>query len=392
MKHRRLDLVKLLLQYGADVNDFDLDHENALHLAASNSDYDMIDYLVNYTEVDPRAKNRDDMNPLCLLLVRSRNDQDLVLSCFHAMLEHTYDKNFQFPETYEVRDIFQCAFLACVYSHTEVVKFLIYNAYSSCWWKYPFAPKLLEHCDSEYAEFCIYILVFVHEDIRRYDQFAFSRFYEINSFMSVRSTIHAISVLLDEDDAVELVTKMLTHLKNLSFHVLVKEFEDEFGTLLHQKYSFEEIPDNDFEKADRILQYLMEEGFKLNLILRSFLHSIAIVSRSAMINVGSSMRIVQLLLRYTPAFFTVPDNLKQIKEFMKLNPPVRQIVERLAREFSDPRTTAYLDIDCVFSLMHSCRNRIRQQLRYDERVLCNNSKMLTLGLPQVLINYIAFKE
>lgn len=384
--------MKLLLQYGADVNDFDLDHENSLHLAASNSDYDMIDYLVNYTEVDPRAKNRDDMNALCLLLVRSRNDnQDLVQSCFHAMLEHTYDKNYQSP-VYEVRDVFQCAFLACVYSHMEVVKFLIYNAYSSSWWKYPFAPKLLERCDSEYAEFLYYILVFVHEDIRRYDQFGFPRFYEINSFMSVRSTIHAISVLLDDDDAVELVTKMLTHLKNLSFHVLVKEFEVEFGTLLHQKYSFEEIPDSDFEKADRILQYLMEEGFKLNLILRSFLHSIAIVRHYEMISVESSMRIVQLLLRYTPAFFTVPDNLKQIKDFMKLNSPVRQIVERLARDFSDPRTAAYLDIDCVFSLKHSCRNRIREQLRYDERVLCNNPKMITLGLPQVLINYIAFKE
>lgn len=122
VKNRRLDIVKLLLSNGANVNNFDLDLENALHLAASNTDYDMIDYFLSETEVDSRAKNRDEMNPLCLLLVRSRNeDQDLVARCFYLMLEHSYDKS-PLTNTYAISDVFQCAFLACVYSHTEIVK------------------------------------------------------------------------------------------------------------------------------------------------------------------------------------------------------------------------------------------------------------------------------
>lgn len=208
VKNRRLDIVKVLLENGADVNDFDLDLENALHLAASNTDYDIIEYLLNESEIDARAQNRDEMNPLCLLLVRSRNEnQDLVARCFFLMLEHTYEKH-PLTGTYTIPDIFQCAFLSCVYSHNEVVKFLIHNIYSVRNSKYEFIKKLAEACNGDNIEFLYYILVFLHDDIDRYDKFSFPRFSEINYYMCIRSIIHVIEQLLPAIDATETILKV----------------------------------------------------------------------------------------------------------------------------------------------------------------------------------------
>lgn len=392
VKNRRLDVVRLLLEYGANVNDLDLDSENSLHLAASNSDYNMIEFLLNDTEVDSRAKNRDEMNPLCLLLVRSRNeDQDLVARCFYLMLEHTYDKSV-LTNTYEIGDIFQCAFLACVYSHTEVVKYLIHNVYSVANTKYDFIRKLSEHCDAENTEFLYYILVFLHDDIDRYDKFSFPRFSEINYFMCIRSIIHVISILLPSDDAVELIVTILQHMKTIAFNIRVKEFEDQVGVLLHGKYSLVVIQDSDIEKVDKILSYLLSKGFKLNLMVKSFLHSIAIARESDKINIESTMKVLRLLLHYATTLFVDLENWKQINDFKNLNPQIHQIIEWLIKNFGNLRTNAFLDMNVVFSLKHFCRNQIREQLNYDAKVLCNHHKLITLGLPEMLINYIAFKE
>jgi hypothetical protein len=393
VKNRRLDVVKLLLEHGANVNDFDLDLENVLHLAASNSDYDILEFLLNETEVDSRAKNRDEMNPLCLLLVRSRNemDQDLVSRCFFMLLEHTYDKN-QVTNTYTISDIFQCAFLACVYSHTEVVKFIIHNIYSVNNSKYEFIRKLSEYCEDENAEFLYYILVFLHDDINRYDQFSFPRFSEINFFMCIRSTIHIIEILLTSDEAVEMIISILQHMNSIGFNIRVKEFEDQVGALLLGKYS-SSVVQEDVEKVDRILRYLLLKGFKLNLIVKSYLHSIAIARDVEAIDIESTIKVLKILLHYATTFFNDLENWKQINDFKNLNPPIRKIVEFLVMNFGNLRVNAFLDMNFVYSLKHFCRNRIREQLKFDPDLLCNHDLLkVELGLPEVLINYVAFKE
>lgn len=392
VKNRRLDIVKVLLEYGANVNDFDLDLENSLHLAASNSDYDIIEFLLNETEVDSQAKNRDEMNPLCLLLVRSRNqDQDLVARCFYLMLEHTYDKN-PLTNTYAISDIFQCAFLACVYSHNEVVKYIIHNVYSINNSKYAFIRKLSEHCEDENAEFLYYILVFLHDDIESYDKFSFPRFSEINYFMCIRSVIHVMNILLSTDEAVELIITVLQHMKAIGFNIRVKEFEDQIGVLLHGKYASALIQVEDLEKVDQVLRYLLSKGFKLNLMVKSFLHSIAIARDSATTNVESCLKILQLLLHYATNFFVDLENWKQINDFKNLNPQIRSIIEWITRNFGTLQTNAFLEMHFVFSLKHFCRNRIREELNYNPSLICNHENLMTLGLPEVLINYIAFKE
>lgn len=392
VKNRRLDVVKILLEYGASVNDFDLDLENSLHLAASNSDYSMIEFLLNETEVDPTAKNRDEMNPLCLLLVRSRNeDEDLVASCFHLMLEQTYETNLK-TNTYAISDIFQCAFLACVYSHTEIVKFLIHNIYSVNNSRYSFIRKLSEYCDGDNTEFLYYILVFLHDEIEAYDKFSFPRFSEINYYMCIRSVIYIMEMLLPTDDAVELIITILQHMKTIGFNIRVKEFEDQIGVLLFEKYSSVMILDHDIIKIDKIFRYLLLQGFKLNLMVKSFLHSIAIAKDSKAINVESSMKILRVLLYYATTFFVDLESWKQINDFKNLNPQIQRIVHWLSSNFGSMKINTLLDLNTLFPLKHLCRNLIRHQLNYNANVLCNHQHLKTLGLPEVLLNFIVFKE
>lgn len=390
VKNRRLDIVKLLLEHGAGVNDFDLDLENALHLAASNSDYDTIEFLLNETEIDARAKNRDEMNPLCLLLVRSRNeDQDLVTRCFFVMLENTYDKDFV-NNTYAIGDIFQCAFLACVYSHTEIVKFLIHTIYSVNNSRYSFIRKLSEFCDGDNTEFLYYILVFLHDDIDRFDKFSFPRFYEINYYMCIRSVIYIIEVLLQSNDAVEMILSILEHMKAIGFNIRVKEFEDQIGVLLHSKYSQSEISAEDLSKIGEIFHYLMSKEFRLNLMVRSFLQSIAISKED--VDIESTKRLLKVLLHFATTFFVDLDNWRQINDFKALNPQIQQIVQWLVKSYGNLTIARYLDLNHVYSLKQFSRNQIREQLKHDEKIICNHESLLPLGLPEILLNYLVYKD
>lgn len=391
VKNRRLDVVKILVENGANVNDYDLDFENCLHLAASNCHYELIEYLLNETEVDSHSKNRDEMNPLCLLLVRARNeDQDLVTNCFFLMLEHSYEKNL-LTNTYEICDIFQCAFLACVYSHTEVVKYLIHNVYSKNNSHYEFIRKLSELCDGENSEFLYYILVFFHDEIERYDKFCFPRFSEINYYMCIRSVIYIMDLLLTTSEAVELIVIILQHMEKIGFNIRVKEFEDQIGFLLG-KYSMSTIQVSDLEKINGVFRYLLDKQFHLNSMVRSFLHSIAIAKDTEVINVDSSKKILRVLLYYATTFFVSLENWKQINDFKSLNPRIEEIFQWMLESFGNTSINIFLEVNSLLSLKQLCRNAIREQLRNDPKVLCNDKRLRTLGLPEVLINYLVYKE
>lgn len=391
VKNRRLDIVKILLANGANVNNFDLDLENALHLAASNSDYDIIEFLLNETEVDSRAKNRDEMNPLCLLLVRSRNeDQDLVARCFYLMLEHSYDKN-PMTNTYNISDIFQCSFLSCVYSHTEIVRFLIHNVYSVKNSKYSFMRKLAELNNGDNTEFLYYVLVFMHDDIDRYDKFSFPRFFEINYYMCIRSVITIIDLLLSVEDAVELIIVTLESMHSIGFNIRVKEFEDQIGNLFFVKYSYSTVQDDELRKIEQLLRHLLFKGFKLNLIVKSFLHSIAIAKDSETTNVASTFSVLKVLINFATTFFVDVENWKQIRDFKNLNNHIRQVVDWLLSIGNSTINALVGDANYIFPLKHLSRNQIRQQLQYDPAILCNHDKLMELGLPETLLNYVVFK-
>lgn len=392
VKNRRLDIVKLLLEYGASVNDYDLDLENALHIAAPNSDYDMIEFLLNETEVDPRARNRDDMNPLCLLLVRSNNeDVNLAERCFYLLLENTYDKN-PMTNAYEISDIFQCAFLACVYSHMEIAKFLIHNVYSISNSKYALIQRLSEHCNGDDAEFLYYSLVFLHDKIEAYDQYCFPRFSEINYFMCIRSVSYVIETLLSSDDAVELIITVLEEMRSIGFMIRINEFFEQIGAILFKKFTSKAIAQVEMTKIDQILRYLQQKGFRMNAIARSFLHSIVIARDSEAINVESSKTVLTIILHYATTFLVDLECWRQVNGFKQLNPQIKEIVHWLVTNFGNRQLNDILDVNLVYPLKHLCRNKVREELKYDVNVLCNRENLASLGLPEILLDYLVFKE
>ena len=136
----------------------------------------------------------------------------------------------------------------------------------------------------------------------------------------------------------------------------------------------------------------MNKNFKLNLMVRSFLHSIAIAKDSEEVNVESSKQVIKILIHYATTFFVDLENWKQINDFKNLNPAIAQIVRWLVGSFGDLKVSDFLDFHIAFSLKQFARNQIRRQLRYEPSVLCNQQAMMALGLPEVLSNYVAFKE
>lgn len=397
IKHRRLDVVKVLINGGANVNAFDLDLENSLHYAASNCDYELIDYLLNKTEIDSSAKNRDEMNPLCLLIVRSRNEtEDVVSSCFHLMLEHTFEKD-HFSKTYSIADIFQPAFLATVYSHKEIVKYIIHNIYSVNNSKFEFIKQLFEAFedsdndgDEDDEELFYYLLVFLHDDINRFDRFNFPRFSEINYFMCVRSVMFVIQKLLISQKSVALALDLITHLEMIGLHIArVREFEDNFGMILYNKFSKINLNNQNLQiRIDctrTLLEFFMLKKIKINNVIRSLLHSIAISPETEGNNLENMSSLLRLLFRFNATFFIDGDCWKQINEFKNLHDNIRHIVLWINETFGTIEVTCkILDVKIVYSLKHMCRNLIRQKFR--KKLLAIDQ----LELPESLINYVLY--
>lgn len=397
VKNKRLDIVKVLIANGAHVNAYDLDLENALHYAASSADHEMIEYLLKETEIDVTAKNRDEMNPLCLLIVRSRNQpEDIVSSCFHLLLEYTFEKD-QFSGTYNIEDIFQPAFLAAVYSHKEIVKFIIHNIYSVSNSRYKFISELCdafvaETLNDEDEEIFYYLLVFLHEKINRYDKFHFPRFAEINYFMSVRSVMHVTLKLLSTHESVDLTIRLMKHLEEIGFNIIrVKEFEDNLGMILCDKFS--KLPATDpnhqfqLDCAKHLLEYYSTRQIKMNDVIRSFLHSIAIARLSEGNNLSNMESILRLLFRFQSTFFFDVSCWKQISEFKNLHDNIRQIVLWINETFGTHEVTCKImnENAIIYKLKHLCRNSIRSCIK-------NSHAITTFGLPECLQNYLIYVE
>lgn len=392
VKKRRLDIVRLLIENGASVNCYDLDLENALHLAASNCDYEIIEYLLNETEIDPQAKNRDCMNPLCLLLVRSRNEPaDTVSSCFHLMLEHTYEKDIV-TDNYKVEDLFQPAFLATVYSHTEIVKFIVHNIYSSSNSKYKFIRKLCDSCTvDEDEEFLYYLLVFLHDDIDRFDKFCFPRFSEINYFMCIRSVIYTLQKLLECKESVETAIVLLEELESIGMSIKVKEFEDQIGVLLYERFSSSTFSKTHIDNIDHLLQYFFRKGFNMNTTIKSVLHSTAVANVNQPNVFTAAVEVLKVVLPYNSTFFMDTECWKQINEFKNLNENISRIVKWLNENYGNSLTNDILDAKILYTLKHLSRNVLRNQLRNNLKLLHEPKFSEQLRLPHELMNYLMFK-
>lgn len=101
---KRLDIVKLLVGKGAPVNKQDLDGDTALHIAANESQLDIIRYLLYATDCDPTIRNEKERTACFLLFLKllpklMRDPQLMVeeMNCFMDLVEFTF--NLDYPHT-----------------------------------------------------------------------------------------------------------------------------------------------------------------------------------------------------------------------------------------------------------------------------------------------------
>ena len=173
----RLELVTMLVKFGASVNHKDVDGETSLHYAASCANYGIVEFLLD-AGADPTINSNEELNPLCLLLVRTsiERDEQLVFSCFQLLFSRTYVKDVE-TDTYNIADIFRPTFLSSAFSSNSIASYLIHNTYNKNNSMYWMIQKLEEQSMNllDPNEFRSYINIFLHDKIRRYDDFKFSR-------------------------------------------------------------------------------------------------------------------------------------------------------------------------------------------------------------------------
>lgn len=162
--------------------------------------------------------------------------------------------------------------------------------------------------------------------------------------------------------------------------------------MLYENFTLRPVNAEGLQKIDEIFRYLLVNKFKLNMIVQSFLHSVAVSRNSQEINAESVQEVLKILLYYSASFFVELDLWKQIDDFKTLNPKIHQIVLWLLTNYGNVRLNAFLDVNVVFSLKHICRNSIRKKLRYDTKVLCAHEKLASLGLPDSMIKYVELRE
>lgn len=393
VKSRRLDVAKLLIENGACVNDLDLDNENCLHLAASNTDYDMIEYLLNETEVDTQAKNRDEMNPLCLLVALSRNQsEDVVSRCFFLMLERTYDKN-PITNCYTIADIFQPALLACVYGHSEIIKWIIFNIYSVNNSKYELIKQLNMNSDDAEPEYIYYILIFLHDEITRYDKFSFPRFSEIDYYFAIRSVLYNIDrQLLTPDGDIALIKKLLNELETIGFNLRASEFEENFANLMKEKCSTGPFNEVELSQFSDLFNYLSDKGFNLNISIKGFLHNIAIHTPELPIVLPSLMAVLKLLLPFSTNICHQRELWQLIKDTKNLNPEIDIISSWLIQNFGNSVSNSVMGLQVVYSLKQLCRDQIRSQLlEVHPKIFRDHQALLGLQIPDDLLKFVLFK-
>jgi hypothetical protein len=138
------------------------------------------------------------------------------------------------------------------------------------------------------------------------------------------------------------------------------------------------------------VHFFLLKGFKLGIVVKSFLHSIAIAKDADTINIYSTVDILRVLVHYATTFFVDLENWKQIRDFKNLNPQIRQIVDWLLT-MGNSKVSAFVSVNSIFPLKHLCRVQIREQLNNDPAIICNQQRLLELGLPQLLSNYVVYK-
>jgi hypothetical protein len=363
--------VETLINHGANPNHKDLDGDNALHYAAGLADYQILDFLLEKSQIDPKARNLENLNALCVLLVRSFpvfENREVIFRCCCLLLEKCYDG-------IQIEEIFQPTILCAAYN-SFMIDYFIHRFYKEDNSKY----RVIEELEripavSEDREFRYYVYAFLHDRIKKTHLLEHPRLLEINETMMGRSLQILLMKALHSDADNELVKEALDHLSGIGFNL--SKLSDQIGSDFLGSLSDKLVSLEVSKRLYRLFRYLSSNEFDMDLILTRFLETVLV-----QLDHTFCWRVVYLILPFLTKYF-----LKPLSIFYFNDQKSRLFLESLIHNYGDTLQNQ--------SLQQLSRNKIRKILLKKSTTNCDffrDLEELGSNLPKHLLSYLKFDE
>jgi hypothetical protein len=385
-KNGRLDILKILLFHGANVNVVNSQRKTCLHFAADCKNNEIIDFLINETDIYTSIRDKSFNNALDLYLLDIPGTAELDMDFCHNFIDKTFQKSAR-TGRYPIKELLNSE-SSLFEGNIFLGKYVIEKFYSTDNSKYYLIEKLEElfsHYDSN-DRYSLYL--YVHDEFLQPSSENKIQLLKMIHFEKIASFIY-ISLLSDQVS--DLILEFLEYLNSVG---VIKQLSDK--SMQHLGFLLYNLQDKcyfrDYHRIEAILKFFHENNFDMNAVLQVFLqckHS------SFQHPSDAAWRAVSLILPYTTKFFLNGYIMRpfffHLPNAITYETPFTGFIKRFFQNFGDYPTSKKMKLANTFSLQHICRNKIRGILLEN---MSDNLEFLRkidlLPLPVEVIKYLKF--
>lgn len=367
-----MDIVKILVENGADVNYLNLIGETCLFALYG----EIMEYLLDNTQIDAKVKNRDGNTVLMVLLddVFFDDDRNQSLELYERLIHRTFDID-PITKSYKFDDFFVPTLKACSNSSTGAL--FLKKLYSENNSMYHLIERLEKHSFKGLAnaEFRFGLYALVHDELRN-PSFN-SKFENQHEFQYIlKSSFFQLPFILNSiksDELNELVLELFEYLHSIGFYRNDSNFQSFNRMLFSYSLIFFRrilIDFNSYKRFYNILKFFHLKGNKE--IFQNY---------SASAGYLEDIKIASTVIPFA----------QDIKSVLGGTEERRSYYQMIVDTYGDFGMGAKK----VFSLKHICRNRIRKTLNQnypDCTTFFEKLNSMTCVLPRRLVRYLRFDE
>uniref|UniRef100_A0A336KQE7 CSON014482 protein n=1 Tax=Culicoides sonorensis TaxID=179676 RepID=A0A336KQE7_CULSO len=271
-KNGKADLVKLLIEKGADVNALDADSHTPLHLFTLNfnyqSDLNVLENLIKIGKAALNVKDRDDRTALDIIRHRViQKDSGLFIKCFKILATHTYE-----TEKCEFVKLFRILYTAIHFKCPSVATFYLEKFYCDSTLNPSYHEAVKKFLDifkedrthGNYGQLCI----FLHDNYKK------NKHELENSIDNINKESHffklSIETMIESDEALEVTKLCLKSLKEADINIYKTCVEEEFD--FYTCLSLAEYKKEDIKRFFNFLEFMfnLDAGIDFNYIARNY--------------------------------------------------------------------------------------------------------------------------